>query len=356
MPKKFLTTLNLIIPLLESYPVRIKIIFGIWVFVSALLLLSLLFFRISRKEHSKVVTPFEKTPLYEKTKQKIEDFYIDIDRNKLTPWFFLRTGKMPEVKDYYGRRIRYKGEGLGFEGSPSMVFWGGFIEPFLEHGIIDILEQVSDEAINSNLDPEMCINEAVGHLYGRISAVYYRMAEIDQNLRGKGYPETARRRDVSEKIKKMEGYLQEQQKAIVLIAKSQYKPALEEKFFQTNTFKYVVIPLLAILATLIVSIPAWIPLIRKTGQPSVETTNIFADVSKDGKILRSNNFPWKIEKSKNKDGDILYTIVERRGDATAISVVPDYPEYTVYQSFDGMVIKFTCAEEKISDFTIKVEY
>jgi hypothetical protein len=182
------------------------------------------------------------------------------------------------------------------------------------------------------------------------------MAEIDQKLRGKGYPETAKRRDVSEKIKKMDDYLQEQQKAIVAIAKSQSKPALEEKFFQTNTFKFIVIPLLAILVTLIVGIPAWIPLIRKTGQPSVETTNIFADVSKDGTILRSNNFPWTIEKSRDKDRNTLYTIVERRGDATAISVVPDYPEYTVYQSIEGMVIKFTCAEEEISDFTIKVKY
>jgi hypothetical protein len=354
MPKKFLPTLNLIIPLLESYPTWTKILFGIWVFVTALLLLSLLFFRAPGKERSKPVTPPETTPLYAKTKQKIEDFYVDIERNKLTPWAFLRTGKMQEVKDYYGRSIRY--QGVEFEGSPSIVFWEGFIEPFLEHGIIDILEQVADEAKKSNLNPEACINEAVGLLAGRISAVYYLMAEIDQKLRGKGYPETAKRRDVSEKIKKMDDYLQEQQKAIVAIAKSQSKPALEEKFFQTNTFKFIVIPLLAILVTLIVGIPAWIPLIRKTGQPSVETTNIFADVSKDGTILRSNNFPWTIEKSRDKDRNTLYTIVERRGDATAISVVPDYPEYTVYQSIEGMVIKFTCAEEEISDFTIKVKY
>lgn len=337
---------------------RIKILFGIWVFVTALLILSLLFFRISRRERDKIVTHFEKTPLYEKTKQKVDDFYIDIDRNKLTPWVFLRTGKMQEVKDYYGRSIIYQGEGVGvgFEGSPSIVFWGDFIEPFLEHGIIDILEQVYNESIQSNLDPEPCINEAVGFFYGCISAVYFRMSVIDQKLRGKGYPETVQRRDVSEKINKMNEYLQGQQKAIVSISKSRYKPESEETFFQTNTFKFVIIPLLAILVTLIVGIPGWIQLIRKTDQHSVNTTNIFADVSKDGKILRSNNFSWKNEKSKNKDGDILYTIVERRGDATAISVVPDYPESTVYQSIDGMVIKFTCSEEEISDFTIKVKY
>ncbi len=89
---------------------------------------------------------------------------------------------------------------------------------------------------------------------------------------------------------------------------------------------------------------------------SNEKTDIFADVSKDGTILRSNEFPWKIKKTKDRDGNILYTLVGRRGDATAISVVPDYPKYTVYQSYDGMVIKFTCSEEEISNFTIKVKY
>ncbi len=94
----------------------------------------------------------------------------------------------------------------------------------------------------------------------------------------------------------------------------------------------------------------------RTGLEPAESTNIFADVSKDGSILRSNNFPWKIRKSNEQDGNVLYTIIDRRGDATAISVVPDNPKYTVYQSYDGMVIKFTCAEEKMSDFTIKVKF
>jgi hypothetical protein len=89
---------------------------------------------------------------------------------------------------------------------------------------------------------------------------------------------------------------------------------------------------------------------------SNEKSDIFADVSKDGNIIRSNNFPWEIRKSNDSDGNILYTIVDRRGDSTAVSVVPDNPKYTVYQSIGGMVIKFTCPEEKISNFTIKLKY
>jgi hypothetical protein len=354
MLKKFLAGINVIIPFLASYPTWVRILVGIWVLLTAALALSLLYFRIPKKGLPKPVTLPERTPLYAKTEQRIQDFYTDINRNKLTPWSFLRTAKMPEVEDYYGRRIRY--QGVEFEGSPRMVFWEGFIEPFLEHGIIDILEQVAEDAKKSNLTPEPCINEAVGLLYGRISAIYGRMAEIDQNLRGKGYPENVKRRDVSERIKKMHSYLQKQQKAITEMVTSQSVYAQKEKWYQRTKFKYVVIPLLTIVFTLIFEIPSWISVFRQTGQAAIETTNIFADVSKDGAILRSNNFPWKIQKTIDKDENILFTIVDRRGDATAISVIPDNPKYTVYQSYEGMVIKYTCAEEKISDFAIKVKY
>jgi hypothetical protein len=126
-----------------------------------------------------------------------------------------------------------------------------------------------------------------------------------------------------------------------------------ETWYQTNTFKLVIIPLVV---AMFLGIPAWLSLYNRADHDLTASTNIFADVSKDGSILRSNNFPWEIRKSKDQDGNILFTIVDRRGDPTAISVVPDDPKYTVYESWDGMVIKFTCAEETISDFTIKVKY
>jgi hypothetical protein len=356
MFKNLIAGTNVVSAFFQAYPMWVRILAAAWAVFTIILLLSLLFFRVSEKEQSRAPMRPEKTPLYAKTKQRIEDFYVDIERNKLTPWAFLRTGKMQEVKDYYGKSIWYQGDGIGFEGSPSLVFWEGFIEPFLEHGILDTLEQVAAEANKSNLDPEPCIAEAAGFLSGCISRVYYRMAEIDQRLRGKGFPENVKRRDVSHRIQDMTDYLYEQQKAFVEIAKSKADRAPEERFYHTNTFKFVVIPILAIVATLIVGVPAWISVFHKTGDASTQTTNIFANVSKQGIILQSNNFPWKIEKSEDEDGNTLYVILDRGGDATAISVIPNYPEYTIYQACDGMAIKYTCAEEEIPDFTIKVRY
>ena len=94
-----------------------------------------------------------------------------------------------------------------------------------------------------------------------------------------------------------------------------------------------------------------------TSQQS-ETAKIFAYVSPDGKILQSNNFRWKITKTKNRKGNIVYVINGRQGDITAISVLPDnsMSEYKVSNGHDGMVITFTCAEEKISNFRIEVKY
>ena len=90
----------------------------------------------------------------------------------------------------------------------------------------------------------------------------------------------------------------------------------------------------------------------------IEITDIFAYISKDGSILRSKNFPWSIRKTKDDDGNTLYSIDDRRGDPTALSVFPDHniSEYSVYESYKGMVIKFTCAEEKISNFKVEFKY
>ncbi|MHC4679306.1 MAG: hypothetical protein ACYTEK_11460, partial [Planctomycetota bacterium] len=164
MFKNLIAGTNVVSAFFQAYPMWVRILAAAWAVFTIILLLSLLFFRVSEKEQSRAPMRPEKTPLYAKTKQRIEDFYVDIERNKLTPWAFLRTGKMQEVKDYYGKSIWYQGDGIGFEGSPSLVFWEGFIEPFLEHGILDTLEQVAAEANKSNLDPEPCIAEAAGFL------------------------------------------------------------------------------------------------------------------------------------------------------------------------------------------------
>ena len=233
-----------------SYPTWVKILFVIWIIFT--LIVVLLLFSYRKKSVAKVST----TPLYEKTEQRIDDFYNNLDREQLAPWLFFNTGKMPEVKKFYGGTIKYSG--VEFSGTPVLVFWEGFIEPFLEHGIVEILEQVADEALAKQLDPEPCINKAAGSLNGAIAKTYNRMAEIDQRLRGKGDPDSVKRKDVTEKIEKMRNFLQRHKNAVSEIAASRYQYFLNVESRQNIA---LVISIMALIAS--ITIPILIALFKR---------------------------------------------------------------------------------------------
>jgi len=152
--------------------------------------------------------------LYVRTKKKVDELEDFLIKEKLIPWRFFRTGKF-KVTNYDGKVIAYSG--VEFEGSPQNVFWEGFIEPFIEDGIQKILDEIGKECQQNNLDPEPHIKEAASLLYGLIIKVYNYMAETDQRLRGKGYPEKVKRMDVDDKIRKMNEVLEEHVEAVLAL-------------------------------------------------------------------------------------------------------------------------------------------
>ena len=135
----------------------------------------------------------------------IETAFKKLEREKITPWVFLAADKMPPIEDFLGRIIQYKG--VKFEGTPRQVFWGGFIEPFLEGVIAWGFQFALDHGKQRNLDVRSCILEARRTLSARISDVYRRMQDIDRRLLGKGYPETVPPHDISVAISLMNGKL-----------------------------------------------------------------------------------------------------------------------------------------------------
>jgi len=223
--------------LTTSCPTWVEIVFVIWIVFA--IGVTLLLFNCRKKKMAIVY----RSLLYEKTKQRIDDYYTNLDRNQLTPWGLFNTGKMPKIKNYYGGTIKYSGSELVFSGTSAHVFWEGFIEPFLEHGITEVLERVADEALAKQLDPEPCINEAAGMLDGIITRAYNRMAEIDQRLRRKGCPESARRRDVSEKIGEMSNYLQRHKEAVSEITALRYQYFLNMESRQNKNLWIAIIAL-----------------------------------------------------------------------------------------------------------------
>lgn len=75
--------------------------------------------------------------------------------------------------------------------------------------------------------------------------------------------------------------------------------------------------------------------------------------SKDGTILKKKHFPWNITKTKTPEGNIVYIINERYGDASEVTLKIDKQiQYSVYNAIDGVGIKFLCAESDIPNFKI----
>ena len=154
-----------------------------------------------------------KTLIYENIRNRISDLEYKIIDEKISPWIFFRTGKMKEVTDYHGKVIKYSG--IEFAGSPRLVFWDGFIEPFLENGIAQVLNIVAQDCQDRNIDKAEFLQEAKSLLAGLIAKTYHRMSEIDRRLRGKGYPEKVTPVDVSDKIEKMQEFLNQYTKAVL---------------------------------------------------------------------------------------------------------------------------------------------
>lgn len=160
------------------------------------------------------------TDMYERTKMEVRNLSNRL-MGKLDPWLFIDAGPPFEVTRFDGKPIRY--QGVKFTGSPRDVFWGGFIEPFLEDGIINVLDKTAGRCRDANLKPTAYLDEAADRLQGLVRGTYDHMAGIDQRLMNKGGLRSAGRRDVTGKIVRMEQVIDGQLKATQLSAMSAWR-------------------------------------------------------------------------------------------------------------------------------------
>jgi len=170
------------------------------------------------KKQQEANTPanYERTPLYARTKKRVDDFYESIRNEKLDPWLFINAGVEIRVTKYNGDVINYKG--TLFTGSPRSVFWSDdFIPPFIEDAIIKVFDQTIDECRKNSLDPEIYVYEAKRILNSFIYKIYNCMADMDQKLLKQAHPENSGRRDIKVEIEKMCKCLDEQYNAALLL-------------------------------------------------------------------------------------------------------------------------------------------
>ena len=156
--------------------------------------------------------PGEKSDLYPITFQKIKALDIVISDKLMALKMFSARWKL-QTTNYYGKEIHY--EGILFEGTPEIVFWDNFIEPFLENGVIDILNATYQMCAEKNLEPHTYINEACDILKRLNQKTYKTMSRTDQILRGNGYPDSVTPKNVDDKIKNMDSFIDTHSAAIL---------------------------------------------------------------------------------------------------------------------------------------------
>ena len=84
---------------------------------------------------------------------------------------------------------------------------------------------------------------------------------------------------------------------------------------------------------------------------------MFAEIAKDGTILSSRNFPWRVGKGTDTASNTIYTIMGKEGDLSLITVKADPSvKYHMYKAWVGTTIEFTCPADAGADaFRIEIE-
>jgi hypothetical protein len=145
------------------------------------------------------------SPLYPLLETKVEDLWRRLDYSQISPWAFLAAGPLFRVADFHGRVISY--QGIAFEGSPRQVFWGGYIEPFLEDLTEKIIKETLVLADERKQDAKIALSDASGLAKSVVRRAYGRMADIDRRLRGKGFPESLAIRSVELEIAGLDEFI-----------------------------------------------------------------------------------------------------------------------------------------------------
>ena len=87
------------------------------------------------------IDPNDRTGLYPVMSKLVRDEGEKLRRDKVTRWAFFHSGNPMRVVDFYGKEITCSGSGVTFEGSPRRIFWGRYIEPFLEDIVLRMLDR-----------------------------------------------------------------------------------------------------------------------------------------------------------------------------------------------------------------------
>lgn len=185
------------------------------------------------------------TPLYVTFEKRINDAVDILLHKQVEPWAFFNSGYPIQVKRFDGRNILYQGG--TFEGSPRQVFWSRYIEPFLENMVIQEISAAVAAARERRVDAKLLLPEVQGLLLSSCAKVFVRMAQTDQRLLGRGYPQSIPLRPVEREIANMKDFIEKHVRAEL----EMWKPkAWYEEWYERNKFWVWVVGTVAAVASL----------------------------------------------------------------------------------------------------------
>jgi hypothetical protein len=148
------------------------------------------------------------TPLYPTFEKRIADAVDRLLRKQVDPWAFFNAGVPIQLTTFDGGSIRFP-TGLEFSGSCRDHFWSRrYIDPFLEDLVVQEIAAAVVRARDRGVDAKQLLPEVEGLLLSSCKKVFNRMAEIDQGLRGKGFPERVQRRSIGDKYNRMKEFIE----------------------------------------------------------------------------------------------------------------------------------------------------
>ncbi len=136
------------------------------------------------------------SPIYELIKAKVDRAGNAFIKQKIEPWVFFNV-KGVKIEKSDGTQINISG--VQFSGSARLVFWDGFVDEELTALALSLFEDARTKAIEHGVPIESSILACNDCLSGLVLRVFERMADIDQRLRGKGYPNSVSKENVGER-------------------------------------------------------------------------------------------------------------------------------------------------------------
>lgn len=136
------------------------------------------------------------SPIYELIKAEVDRSGNAFIKQKIEPWVFFNV-KGVKIEKSDGTQINISG--FEFSGSARLVFWDGFVDEELTVLALSLFEDARAKAIEHGVSIESSILACNDCLSGLVLRVFERMADIDQRLRGKGYPNSVSKENVGER-------------------------------------------------------------------------------------------------------------------------------------------------------------